>query len=113
MRRNKQAEWAEKARLRDEMKAVKAAEVIGRKRKREEAKSQKELERSSRPKRVYRKRLREPTNQEDAQAVLVDPTLEIENSTARSPTPSMGGYVYPTGEFNVDYIGYFNTNRCT
>ena len=75
------------------MKANKAAEVIGRKRKREETKREKELERLIWPKRIYRKRLRQPSVAEDTPAVLVDPALQVENSRARSPTPSMGDYV--------------------
>ena len=113
MRQVKQAQRAEKARIRDENKAIKTIEMIDRKRKREEAKMQKEVDRLSRPKRVYRKKLHQSSNQEDTPPVLVDPALQVEDSKARSPTPSMGGYVYPKSEFNVDFIDYFKANKCT
>lgn len=103
VRQIKRTERAEKARIQEEMKAVKIAEKADRKRKREEEKVQKDLERASRPKRIYRKKLREPSNQGNSSAILVEQPLEIENTQARSPTPSMGGYVYPTGEFFVDF----------
>ena len=69
LRQNKRVARAEKARVKEEMKAAKTAERLDRKRKREEEKSQKDMERASRPKRVYRKRLREPPNQEISQPI--------------------------------------------
>ena len=61
---------AEKARIREEMKEMKAVERINRKRKREGVKMQKEIERASRPKRTYREKLRAPSDQEDTQPIF-------------------------------------------
>lgn len=94
-RRAKRAEKEEKRRLRDEAKAMKAAEVVDRKRKREEVRHQKELDRINRPKRQYRRRLAESSNQETTQPFPVDPALEMQSTEARSPTPALGGYEYP------------------
>lgn len=62
---------------------------------------QKDIERASRPKRVYRKRLWAPSDQEDTKPILVDPAFESEDSKARTPSPSMGGFLYPTGECSL------------
>lgn len=61
---------------------MKAAEVVDRKRKREEMKMQKELNRLSRSKRTYRKRLHESSNQRNTQSIPVDSVLEIEDIRA-------------------------------
>lgn len=94
-RRVRESERAEKRRIKAEEKAIKAAGVIDRKRKREEVKMQRELERLQRPKRVYRKKLRQPSVQENFSSIPVDPALQPEGIRARSLTPGMGGYVYP------------------
>lgn len=103
MRQKKRDERAKKARIKEKTKTMKAAEVIGRKRKRKKMKLVKKMKRTFQPKRVYRKKLRTSLDQKNTQKILMNPTLKIEGNKARNPTLSMKKYVYPTDEFNVDF----------
>jgi hypothetical protein len=87
-------------------KANSLEEVAIRKRKREEAKIAKELEKASKPKRAYRRRLLAPSISEQESSISVGTStisevlnLPMEETQARSPAPSWGGYVYGLMEF--------------
>lgn len=87
IRRKKQIAEAKKIAVADR-KRIEAEGVIERKRKREEAKMQKELEKASKPKRIYRRNLQNPS-------ILIDPAIETEEIQDQGDIPSIGGYVYP------------------
>jgi membrane protein involved in colicin uptake len=84
-----------------EKKRVHAEEVAMRKRKREEDKIAKELEKASKPKRSYRRRLQNPlvsvfsaSQMGETAPEIEESALQLEESEAGSPASSMGGYVY-------------------
>jgi hypothetical protein len=82
-------------------KRIHAEGVAMRKRKREEDKVARELEKASKPKRFYRRRLQNPPVPEFSTSQMGETALEIEESTLQveesevgSPAPSMRGYTY-------------------
>ncbi len=84
-----------------EKKRIHAKGVAMRKRKREEDKIIKELEKAFKPKRSYRRWLQNPpvsvfpTSQMKETAPEIEKSsLQVEESEAGSPASSMGGYVY-------------------
>ena len=71
------------------------------------------MKRTFRFKRIYRKKLREFQNQMKLFVILMNSTFEKKNNQVKNSTFSMKKYVYFTNEFNVDFMNWIITKKCT